>query len=230
MRWVPGSFVRYGSPRGGRKHRLAGIILSCLALSALPAVADPVTIVALGDSLTQGYGLPPGDGLVPQLQGWLDRHDAGAVVLNAGVSGDTTAGGLARVGWTLTPEVDAMIVSLGGNDFLRGLDPGVTRANLAAILDRADASGLPLLLIGLHAAPNYGADYQRDFDAIFPELAAEHGALLYPSFFTALGGDAATVDPALMQPDGIHPNREGVARVVESLGPLVLELVGRASR
>jgi acyl-CoA thioesterase-1 len=235
MRWLPfrsarGSHVRYGPSRRGHKRWLSAIAITCLFLSALPVLADPVTIAALGDSLTQGYGLPPGDGLVPQLQAWLDRQGVETVVLNAGVSGDTTAGGLARVDWTLTPDIDALIVSLGGNDFLRGLDPKVTRENLDAILGKADAAGLPVLLIGLHASRNYGADYQRDFDAIFPELAARHGALLYPSFFDALGSGAGAVDGGLMQADGIHPNKAGVARVVEAIGPVVLQLVERAQK
>lgn len=187
-----------------------------------------MVVAALGDSLTQGYGLPQGDGLVPQLQAWLDAHGVETRLINAGVSGDTTAGGLARVDWTLTPDVQALIVSLGGNDFLRGIDPAVTRANLDAILTHADAKGLPVLLIGLHAAGNYGPDYQAAFDAIFPDLAKAHGALLYPGFFDPLGTpDGTVVDPGLMQADGIHPNARGVARVVDSIGPKVLELVER---
>ncbi len=188
-----------------------------------------MTVAALGDSLTQGYGLPPEQGFVPQLQHWLEANGVEATVLNAGVSGDTTAGGLARLDWTLTPEVDALIVNLGGNDMLRGIDPAVSRANLEAILAGAEARGLPVLLISLAAPGNYGADYKAAFDAIFPELAAKHGALLAPNYFAPLV-DSATrrLDPALMQDDGIHPSAAGVARTVEALGPLVRDLVERA--
>jgi acyl-CoA thioesterase-1 len=193
------------------------------------AAAEPVTVAALGDSLTQGYGLPPGDGLVPQLQAWLTARGADAVLVNAGVSGDTTAGGLARLDWTLTPEVDALIVNLGGNDMLRGIDPAVSRANLDAILDTAAARGLPVLLVSLRAPGNYGAAYKTAFDAMYPGLAAEHGALLAENFFLPLIDQSTRrLDPALMQADGIHPNAAGVARVVEGLGPLVLDLIARS--
>jgi acyl-CoA thioesterase-1 len=196
--------------------------------TASPAQAEPVTLVALGDSLTQGYGLPPEEGLVPQLQAWLAAQGRDVTVVNAGVSGDTTAGGLARLGWTLTPDVDAIIVTLGGNDLLRGLDPANSRANLDAILKDVTARGLPVLLIGLPAPGNYGPDYKAAFDAIYPELAAQYGALLLPDFFAPLGpaSDPAAL-AAFMQPDGIHPSAEGVARIVDGMGPTVLELLDR---
>ncbi len=192
------------------------------------AVAEPVTVAALGDSLTQGYGLVPEDGFVPQLEGWLRAQGADVEVLNAGVSGDTTQGGLSRVGWTLTPEVDAMIVALGGNDLLRGIDPAVSRANLAGILQAAGEAGVVVMLVGLQAPGNYGPDYKRDFDAMYPELAAEFGALHVESFLGPLGEriEAGEVEE-LMQPDGLHPSKAGVALIVEGLGPRVLELIGR---
>ncbi|WP_417678410.1 arylesterase [Pseudodonghicola sp.] len=206
------------------------IMVLILALCGAAATAGPVTVAALGDSLTQGYGLSEGDGLVPQLQGWLNDHGADAVLINAGVSGDTTAGGAARVAWTLSPEVKAMIVALGGNDMLRGLDPAVTRANLETILTVADQAGVKVLLIGMQAPGNYGPDYKAEFDAIYPDLAAEHGALFAASFFEGLqevSGDPAALQP-FMQGDGIHPNAEGVKRIVAALGPKVLELVRAA--
>lgn len=184
-------------------------------------------MLALGDSLTAGYGLPPDEGLVPQLQRWLDANGGGVTLVNAGVSGDTTAGGLARLDWSLTPEVDAMMVILGGNDLLRGLDPAQARSNLDAILARAQAEGLPVLLVGLRAPGNYGPDYQRQFGAIYADLAATYGALLEPDFFAAFGTDLAAAR-SLMQPDGIHPSAEGVARVVERLGPRLQELAREA--
>lgn len=187
-------------------------------------------MVALGDSLTAGYGLPADQGLVPQLQGWLVARGTDVEVLNAGVSGDTTAGGLSRLDWSITPETDALIVTLGGNDMLRGLPPAEARANLTAILQGAEAKGLPVLLVAMKAPGNYGADYKAEFDAIYPDLAAEFGALLYPGFFDAL--TAGAPDPAAVQPfmqaDGIHPNAEGVQRIVADLGPHVEALITAA--
>jgi len=194
---------------------------------ALPAVAEPITIAALGDSLTQGYGLPQEDGFVPQLQAWLDAKGAEALVLNAGVSGDTTAGGLSRVGWTLTAEVDALIVTLGGNDLLRGIDPATSRANIAGILAAAREAEVPVLLIGMEAPGNYGPDYKAEFEAIYPELAAEYGALHAVSFLAPIAEKMRAGERVaeLMQADGIHPNGAGVALIVERLGPSVLALI-----
>ena len=205
-----------------------GKALIVLALSLSVAEAEPLEIVALGDSLTAGYGLPEGQGLVPQLQAWLAEHGSDARIVNAGVSGDTSAGGLSRLDWSLTPQTDALIVTLGGNDLLRGLDPATTRANLDAILAAAQARNLPVLLIGLPGPANYGPDYKASFDAIFPDLASQYGALMEPNFMAGLGAtDPASLQP-LMQADGIHPNAEGVAKIVAHLGPRVLDLLGKA--
>lgn len=188
-----------------------------------------MTLAALGDSLTQGYGLPPGDGLVPQLQAWLTAEGADVTVLNAGVSGDTTAGGLARTDWTLTPDVDALMVALGGNDMLRGIDPAVSEANLAGILEKAAAKRVPVLLVPLTAPGNYGPEYKRDFDGMYAALAAEYGALLAGDMFAPLmaAREAGTPMGDLMQSDGIHPSKPGVALIVEALGPDVMELLAR---
>jgi acyl-CoA thioesterase I len=196
-----------------------------LILGAGAAHAETVTIAALGDSLTEGYGLPASDGFVPQLQGWLQAQGAEVTLINAGVSGDTTAGGLSRVAWTLTPDVDALIVALGGNDFLRGIDPAASRANLSGILEAAQAQGVPVLLVGLQATGNYGADFKTAFDSMYPDLATEFGAGLFPSFFQGImdaGGDARD---AYFQDDGIHPNAEGVKLEVAAMGPAVLDLI-----
>jgi acyl-CoA thioesterase-1 len=212
--------VTYAPVRLIRNAATAFFFVS-LSVLALPAQAEPVTLVALGDSLTAGYGLPPDQGLVPQLQSWLSAQGAEVTVVNAGVSGDTTAGGLSRLDWSLTPETDALMVTLGGNDMLRGLPPEEARANLSAILEGAKAKGLPVFLVGMEAPGNYGAEYKAAFDAIYADLAAEFGATLYPFFFQ--GMTEGNSDPAAMRPfmleDGIHPNAEGVAKIVADLGP-----------
>lgn len=186
-----------------------------------------MTILALGDSLTQGYGLAQDDGFVPQLESWLEENDVAAEVINAGVSGDTTAGGASRVEWSLTPEVDAMIVALGGNDMLRGLDPGEARANLRTILEVAEGQDLPVLMVGMQAPTNFGPDYKAAFDAMYPELSQEFGALYFESFFKGLGeGDPSELQ-GYFQSDGIHPNAEGIERIVEAMGPAVADLASR---
>lgn len=216
--------LSYGAFAAIRNAVIAGI----LGISA--AWAEPVTVLALGDSLTQGYGLPADEGFVPQLQRWLDGQEADAVVINAGVSGDTTAGGLSRIEWSLTDEIDAVIVALGGNDMLRGLDPALARENLDGILSAVAPRDLPVLLIGMDAPPNYGADYETAFEAMYPDLAAEYGALHHENFLGALAalGDREAALRDYMQGDAIHPNAAGVALIVEDLGPRVLELIERA--
>jgi acyl-CoA thioesterase-1 len=153
-----------GPSRASARRRCPG---ACLATPS----AEEITVVALGDSLTQGFGLVEEEGFVPQLQAGLQARGNDVVVENHGVSGDTTAGGLARIGWALGDHVDALIVALGGNDLLRGLPPEVSRANLDGILAEAEARGLPVLLIGLQAPGNYGPDYKAAFDAMYPDLA-----------------------------------------------------------
>lgn len=200
---------------------------AALCLGIGPVFADPLTVVALGDSLTQGYGLPQEQGFVPVLQAWLEENGANVTIVNAGVSGDTTAGGLARTDWALLPETDAMIVNLGGNDLLRGIDPATSRANLDAILDKAAARGLPVLLVGLRAPGNYGPAFQRAFNAMYTDLAADHGAILVGDYLGPLtAGDR--LDPAFMQSDGIHPAANGVERLVDAIGPQVMELLAKA--
>ncbi|MEX3313673.1 arylesterase [Sulfitobacter sp. PS-8MA] len=213
-------------------------VLICFAfVLGSTAQAEEVVIAALGDSLTQGYGLPAEEGFVPQLQGWLDAEGVEARIVNAGVSGDTTAGGLARVDWTLTPEVDAMIVTLGGNDMLRGLDPAQARRNIDGILAAAQQAEVEVLLVGMSAPGNYGAAYQAQFEALYPDLAEEYDTLFYPDFFTGLlaaeQGSAAARSETIrryFQGDGIHPNAEGVALIVQDIGPAVAQLAERAAQ
>ncbi|HHB80461.1 MAG TPA: arylesterase, partial [Aliiroseovarius sp.] len=197
-----------------------------LMVTAASARAETV-ILAFGDSLTQGYGLSPDQGFVGQLQTWLSDAGGDVRLINGGVSGDTTAGGAARIAWSLTDEVNAVIVELGGNDMLRGLPPQEASENLRAILDQISARGLPVLLVGLPAPANFGAQYQHDFAAIYPALAEEYGVMLYPDFLQALHieENRETVMRNLMQGDGIHQNAEGVARIVAAIGPEVQALV-----
>nr|WP_311201444.1 arylesterase [Sulfitobacter sp. M368] len=206
-------------------------MIGFLACFAGTAQADEVVIAALGDSLTQGYGLPAEQGFVPQLQAWLDANGADVRLINAGVSGDTTAGGLSRVDWTLTPDVDGMIVALGGNDVLRGLPPEQARQNLTGILTAAQAAEVEVLLVGMQAPGNYGEDYKADFEAIYPDLAKDFETLYLESFFAGLTEGEENEDlsayRALFQGDGVHPNAEGVAMIVARFGPELLDLVNQ---
>lgn len=203
--------------------------LAVLLLAPAGAGAGTVTITALGDSLTHGYGLAQGDGFVPQLQEWLTDQGADVRVINAGMSGDTTAGARARVEWALADGPDAVIVALGGNDVLRGLPADAARENLAAIL--ATAAPQPVLLVGIAAPGNFGAAYQAEFDTLYADLAQEFDTLLYPDFLGPLrdAQSDAAARSQWVQADGIHPNRDGVARIVADMGPLVLDLIARAA-
>jgi len=192
-----------------------------LALAPAAALAE-TTIVALGDSLTAGYQLAPGMGFPAQLERALEEDGLDVEVLDAGVSGDTTSGGLSRLDWSVGPEADAVIVALGGNDALRGLPPETTRENLAAILDRLEERGLPVLLAGMLAPPNLGEAYGEAFRKVFEDLS-ERDVVYYPFF---LEGVAA--NPELNLPDGIHPTEEGIAVIVENILPEVKALVDRA--
>lgn len=206
---------------------LAALILGGPLVGA--AQAETLQVVALGDSLTAGFGLREGQGFVPQLQAWLDAQGADVEIVNAGVSGDTTAGGLARLDWSLSDETDAMIVALGGNDLLRGVPVASSRANLEAILETvAGARDLPVLLIGLEAPANYGPDYQQGFNGMYGDLSETYGTLLERNFLGPLlvDTDLATARTLYMQSDGIHPNAEGVGRIVAAFGPRVLDLIG----
>ena len=190
-----------------------------------PAWAErqPIKLLALGDSLTAGYGLPSGEGFVPQLQMTLRARGRQVVVQDAGVSGDTSAGGLSRLDWALAEAPDAAMVELGGNDGLRGLPPATTRANLAAILDRLASKGLPVLLAGMLAPPNLGAEYGREFAAVFRDLAEARPAVIFYPFFL----DGVASAPGLNQPDGIHPNAAGVGVIVARLLPALETLLAR---
>jgi len=187
--------------------------------------AQPVKIVVLGDSLSAGFGLPAQDAFPAKLDAALKRKGIAITMTNAGVSGDTSSGGLERLDWSVPDGTDAVILELGANDMLRGVDPAVTRKSLDAILAKLKARNIAVLLCGMRAAPNMGPDYARAFDAIYPALASTHGVVFYPFF---LEGVAA--DRSLNQPDGLHPTAAGVDAIVERILPKVEELIGRVKK
>jgi len=189
------------------------------------AAPAPVKVVALGDSLTAGYGLSEKGGFVPRLQAALAAKGIAATVQNAGVSGDTASDGLARLDWSVPEGADAVLVELGANDMLRGIKPEVTRDALERILRRLTDRHIAVLLCGMRAAPNLGADYGKAFARIYSELAAEFGVLLYPFFL-----DGVAADPSLTQHDGMHPNAAGVDIIVQRILPSVEQLIAQARR
>ena len=184
------------------------------------AQAEPARILVLGDSIAAGYGLAADEAFPARLESHLRRAGHEVRVIDAGVSGDTTAGGFARLDWALADRPHIVIVELGGNDGLRGIAPQATRANLDAILARLKARGPRVLLTGMLAPPNLGAEYGRAFDAIYPELAAKYGVALYPFVL-----DGVAAQPDLNQRDGIHPNARGVAVMVDRIAPYVVRLL-----
>jgi acyl-CoA thioesterase-1 len=202
----------------------AGLLSASTFFAAATASAaeDEIRILALGDSLTQGFGLANGDEFPAQLERSLRDDGLNVEVINGGVSGDTSAGGLARLDWSLGDNPDAVIVELGGNDALRGLSPAQTQQNLDAILTRLSEEGIPVLLAGMLSPRNMGSGYTEEFDSLYRRVAEEHGVLFYPFFL-----DGVALDPELMQRDGTHANAEGVAEIVRRLKPLVLELIGQ---
>jgi acyl-CoA thioesterase-1 len=182
-----------------------------------------VNIVALGDSLVAGYGLPGNDAFPVRLQHALADKGVAARIVNAGVSGDTASGGLSRLDWSVPDGTEAVILELGANDALRGIDPAITRKALDAILRRLAERKIPVLLCGMLAPPNMGDEYVRAFNAIYPDLAARYDAILYPFFLTGVAAD-----PKLNQRDGLHPTAAGVAVIVEGILPKVEQLIMRA--
>jgi acyl-CoA thioesterase-1 len=197
--------------------------LALVSAAAQPGSAGrPVKIVALGDSLTAGLGLPADAAFPARLARALAQERVAAEVVNAGVSGDTTADGLARLDWSVPDDTDAVILELGANDALRGLDPAQTRANLEGILRRLGARHIPVLFAGMRSPPNMGAEYVRAFDAIYPDLAAAHGVIFYPFFL-----DGVAAERGLNQGDGIHPTAAGVDVIVAKILPQVEELIAR---
>jgi acyl-CoA thioesterase-1 len=185
------------------------------------ATADPPKVLVFGDSLAAGFGLPPEASFPARLEARLAEGGIRARVVNAGVSGDTTAGGLKRLDWALAEKPDLVILELGANDALRGIDPETVRANLDGMIGKIKASGTKLLIAGMLAPPNWGNAYKQRFDALYPELAKAHGVALYPFFL-----DGVAMQPALNQPDGLHPNARGVAALVDRIAPHIAKLLG----
>jgi acyl-CoA thioesterase-1 len=199
---------------------IAGVVLAPLdKIAASPSV--PV-IVAFGDSLTAGLGLPRDQAFPAQLQAALNARGSAAKVIDAGVSGDTAAAALQRLDWVLPDDADAVIIELGGNDALQGIPPEGTKAALAQLIEKVQARGLPILLAGQEAPRNMGKDYVDQFRAIFADLAARYDVIFYPFFL-----QGAALNDDLMQEDGIHPNAKGVAVIVENIMPRVDELLAR---
>ncbi len=204
-----------------------GLALSLLALLSFynPAAARPLKILAMGTSLTQGYGLPPGTEFTTQLQATLKAQGIDAEIVNAGVSGDTSSGGLSRLSWSLADHPDAAIIELGSNDMLRGVPPSVTEKNLRAILSTLQKDHIPVLLTGMHAQRNLGADYVKEFDGIYPRLAKDYPVIFYPFIL-----DGVALDPKLNQADGMHPNPAGVKVIVARILPDVKKLIAAAAK
>ena len=198
--------------------------LALLALTAAGAAAAPVTILALGDSLTAGLGVGPAEAFPVRLEAALQAKGHDVKVINAGVSGDTAADGAARLDWALAEPVNAVIVELGANDALRGLPVAQAEQALDRLLAALAAKKLPVLLAGMRAPPNMGPEYQAAFDGMYQRLAAKHGVLLYPFFV-----DGVAADPKLNQGDGMHPSPAGVDVIVARMLPSVEQLLGKAA-
>ncbi|MGB6908590.1 MAG: arylesterase, partial [Methyloceanibacter sp.] len=200
----------------------AAALLVASGLHANEAGLRAPVIVAFGDSLTAGYGLAQDQAFPAQLQRALRARGQEVKVVNAGVSGDTAVAGLARLDWSLPDDASAVIIELGANDALQGLDPQATKATLETIITQVQARGLPILLAGMEAPRNMGQDYVDAFGAIYPDLAARYDLLLYPFFL-----DGVALDNGLTLDDGLHPNAQGVARIVQGMLPQVEELLAR---
>jgi acyl-CoA thioesterase-1 len=208
------------------KTILSALVLAMALATSANAAERTVRILAFGDSLTQGYGVPPGMDFPAKLQQALKQKGLNVTVLNAGVSGDTSAGGLARLDWSLGDAKnapDAAIVELGANDGLRGLAPAEMEKNLDGILGKLKARKIPVLLAGMMSPRNLGASYAAEYDAVFPRLAKKYDVLFYPFFL-----DGVALDRALIQPDGLHPNPKGVDVIVKNIAPLAAKLVQQA--
>lgn len=217
----------YGRSQAAVQRLVVSVVLALCCMfgqvGAVKATERPVNIVVLGNSLSAGFGLTMEDAFPAKLAAALKAKGAAVKITNAGVSGDTASGGLGRLDWSVPDGTDAVIVELGANDALRGLDPVLTKAALDTILNKLTARHIPVLLAGMQAPPNMGADYARTFDAIYPALASTYPVVFYPFFL-----DGVAADPKLNQSDGLHPNVAGVDAIVVRILPAVEELIKRA--
>jgi acyl-CoA thioesterase-1 len=204
---------------------LTATILTMGAITRAAIADQSVKILALGDSLTAGYGLTQGQGFADQLQAAFTKMGRPVTVINGGVSGDTSAGGLARTDWALGDKPQVVILELGANDMLRGIEPETTKANLAGIIEKAKAAGAKVLLCGMKAQRNLGADYVTRFDAIYPDLAKQENVLLYPFFMDGIVRPDGTFERQLLQADGMHPTEAGAALIVQRMMPSLLPLL-----
>ena len=223
--WVKRFQTYWASRRAFNVFVLLLLATTSSFLAATAAAGERPTVLALGDSLTAGYGLPPDKAFPAQLEAALGAQGIEAKVINGGVSGDTSAGGLARLDWLLGDNPDLVIVELGANDGMRGLDPDHTRDNLDRILARIRETRARILLTGMVAPPNLGGDYEGKFNALYPDLADKHGTAFYPFFL-----DGVVMEPSLNQQDGIHPNAEGVAVIVGKMLPDVIASLPGAAK
>ncbi|WP_425497505.1 arylesterase [Hoeflea ulvae] len=205
----------------GLTHAIAGLATALFLATGVVSMPDraladdPLKLVGFGDSLMAGYQLQGEEGFPAQLQAALQQRGHDVEIIDAGVSGDTTSGGLARLDWSIPEGVDGVILELGANDALRGLPPETSRENLEAMITRLKQRGIAVMLAGMLAPPNLGTEYEAAFNAIYPELASKHDVLLYPFFL-----DGVTGDPALQLPDGMHPNANGISKMVENILPV----------
>jgi len=212
----------------GLPHAIAGwagalaLVLNIALVPGPAAAAGQLKLIGFGDSLMAGYGLEGGEGFPARLQAALNERGRDVEIIDAGVSGDTTSGGLARLDWSIPDDAQGVILELGANDALRGVPPEKTRENLDAMITRLKERGIAVLLAGMLAPPNMGADYETAFNGIYPQLAKEHELLLYPFFLEGVTGDEA-----MLLPDGMHPNANGINKMVEGILPVAEQFVSR---
>ena len=226
----PSPFISGFTPIYARLVAISKFLIGlCLLIASVTCISSAaqgqdgqqeITLVALGDSLTAGYGLAPADGFTPKLETYLRAQGLAVRVVNGGVSGDTSSGGLARFDWVVPDEADAIIIELGANDALRGINPDVTRANLTQIIEKSRERGLAILLAGMLAPPNLGPAYGKRFAAIYPDLASTYGVAFYPFFL-----DGVAAQKSLNLSDRIHPNAAGIDVIIARIGPYAESLV-----
>jgi len=206
-------------------------IILLFVFSPFAHADSQIRILMLGDSLTQGYGLEEKKGLVPKLQNWLSTNNVEVLLINGGVSGDTTLGGFERLDWLLTPNINGVVVALGGNDLLRGFDPKFTKNNLQAIFKNLKSRGINSVIVGTISPLNYGPQFKKEYDAIYPSLAREYNLSYIDSLFSPLiDKKTQEISVNLLQADGIHPNEKGVEAIVNYIGPVIKDFTDSLSQ